>query len=144
MGVMRSPDSDETGEVSGGGESLAEGFGTFLDGDDGADDETNFGDGDTQAASETSALDGLEGTDGSSNAYDVEPDDVPAEDDYDYTGDGHVDGQDFHEAITSLFDFGVEQEETAGAHHDTHDAPDAHHVDDGGAAHHDDGAFDLF
>jgi hypothetical protein len=143
MAVMRSPDSDETGEVSGGGESLAEGFGTFLDGDEGADDETSFGEGDTQGASDTSALEGLEATDGTSNAYGVEPDEVPSEEDYDYTGDGHVDGQDFHEAITSLFDFGVE-EEHADAHHDTHDAPDAHHVDDGGAAHHDDGAFDLF
>jgi hypothetical protein len=141
---MRSPDSDEAGQVSGGGDSLAEGFGTFLsDSDDGADDETSFGDGDTRAASDSSALDGLDGAGDSTNAYDVEPDDVPSQDDYDDTGDGNVDGQDFHEAITSLFDFGVDEGEPAAGPHDATDADDPHHVDDG-AAHHDDGAFDLF
>jgi hypothetical protein len=133
MTLMRTPDSDDTGTGDAG--SLADGFGSVVfDGDegdgtsDGSTDETSFGSGSSEPADDTtSALDSTAAEE-PSDPYDVDPADVESDTDLDLTGDGLVDQHDFHEAVTSFFDFDVDEgapePDDGGAHE--------HHHDDGG------------
>ncbi|HLM63136.1 MAG TPA: hypothetical protein VK306_02470 [Acidimicrobiales bacterium] len=67
-------------------------------------------------------------------AFDVDPADVTPDDDLDFTGEGHVDRADLHEAPNGLSDFHVEDH--AAAHDGGHDhGPDPVHL------HHRDGGF---
>lgn len=72
-----------------------------------------------------------------SSTFDFEPDEVSSDDDYDFTGDGVVDGHDVHEVLTGFHDFHVDEADTG--HHDVvdHHADDNPHeaVDDLGAGH---------
>jgi hypothetical protein len=119
---MRTPDSDDTGTSQSG--SLAEGFG--VDDSDAGLETDDYGQGwpDGQDGS-VGSTDPLDPSDGSSDGglfptsteVDVEvdgttdpfdPTEQATEDDFDYTGDGVVDAADLHEAVTSIFDFGIE------------------------------------
>jgi hypothetical protein len=104
---------------------------------------------------------GASGGDGGveANAFDVEPDDVAADDDLDFTGDGHVDGADLHEALFGFHDFHVDPHDvTHGADHDAghdpghgaghdpafdpaHDAGHGHGLDPAHVHHDDPGLF---
>jgi hypothetical protein len=156
MSDMRTPDSDDIEGGDAGGVdagSLADGYGsTDLDepatdtgttdttdsspigfaegsdeGDGQGDDEYGTGSSEDELAADSSATELSADAAADGNLYDVDPGDVASDTDLDLTGDGLVDGADFHEAVTGFFDFGVD--ETAG--HDptaddvVDDAPEA-------------------
>ncbi|HEX8804541.1 MAG TPA: hypothetical protein VF743_10115 [Acidimicrobiales bacterium] len=135
---MRTPDSDDSGGEAG---SLADGFG-----DDDIDlsgpDASAYGDGwsadsyddsgavgtygDSDGSIPVDDVDtGLDGSDPPS-PFDMEPGDIVTDTDLDVTGDGVIDGADFHEAATAIFDFGVDH------HDDAQGALHHHHVDHDG------------
>ena len=141
---MRTPETDDSGSEGAG--TLADGFGTVADDsgttDTDADTDTNFGEGAGEDEA-TAALQGGEAEelldDGETQVF-LDPSDSYTDTDLDLTGDGIVDGADFHEAVTGFFDFTTEDDGT----YDDYAAGDDEPVDPIHDAPQDDGMFGLF